>query len=35
VLLLLEGLPGLCSLHLRRDLLASVIEQFKIEHDLD
>ena len=35
VLSLLEALPRLCSLRLRRDLLASVVEQVKIEHDLD
>lgn len=35
VLNLLEALPGRCSLRMSRDLLASLIEQFKIEHDLD
>ena len=34
VLSLLEQLPQHCSLHLRGDLLASVIEQFQIAHDL-
>ncbi len=34
VLGLLQQLPRQCSLHMRPDLLASVIEQFQIAHDL-
>jgi predicted nucleic acid-binding protein len=35
VLGLLEQLPARCSLRLRSDLLASIVEQFKIAHDLE